>query len=107
MNIRIEHIEALSEGRALGMSQCFADKKLLLPMRVAQNRTSIEQINQQVPFNSYYGFKQTTSETESATSKGTKDTRTNSAVIGIAVGCTVVFVIFLSVLVLFCKRRKS
>ncbi|CAH3112358.1 unnamed protein product [Pocillopora meandrina] len=50
---------------------------------------------------------QTTSETESATSKGTKDTRTNSAVIGIAVGCAVVCVIFLSVLVLFCKRRKS
>lgn len=107
MNMRIEYIEALSEGCALGMSQCFADKKLHLPMRVAQNRTPIEQINQQVPFNSYYGFKQTTSETESATSKGTKDIRTNSAVIGIAVGCAVVCVIFLSVLVLFCKRRKS
>ncbi|XP_058954224.2 uncharacterized protein [Pocillopora verrucosa] len=64
----------------------------------------------------------TTSETESTTSKGakdtgtkdtgtkdtgTKDTGTNSAVIGITVGCAVVCVISLSALVLFCKRRKS
>ncbi|XP_022803656.1 uncharacterized protein LOC111340994 [Stylophora pistillata] len=50
---------------------------------------------------------QTTSATESSTSKVKRGAGTNNVVIGIAVGCAVVFVIFLCFLVLLCKRRKS
>lgn len=44
---------------------------------------------------------------ESSTSKAKRGAETNGVVIGIAVGCAVGAIIFLSFLVLLCKRRKS